>query len=292
MLVPAGGGDLIADPLNPRTHVYTADPEIADETDVVASLVELPEAAPLRWSVARADVPHGETRLHRVRSALLGNERRVYTYVPPAYDASRRYPLVVCFDGRAYVDDAYVPLPTVLDNLIAEGQIPPVVALLPDSLDNETRSRELSLHAPFVAFLVDELLPWAHDRLSFDDVPSQTVAAGSSLGGLAAAFCGLRRPDVFGLVLSQSGAFQRGLPAEFAGVEKLPLRFSLDVGGLETTPFEHFASLYHANVHLRDVLTAKGYDVELRVFPGGHDYFWWRETVADGLVRLLGNQPP
>jgi enterochelin esterase family protein len=95
---------------------------------------------------------------------------------------------------------------------------------------------------------------------------------------------------VFGLVLSQSGSFQRGLPAEFASAERLPLRFSLDVGALETAPFERFASLYHANLHFRDVLTAKGYDVELRVFPGGHDYFWWRETVADGLVALLGSR--
>jgi enterochelin esterase-like enzyme len=50
--------------------------------------------------------------------------------------------------------------------------------------------------------------------------------------------------------------------------------------------------LLHANLHFRDVLTAKGYHVELRVFPGGHDYFWWRQTVADGLIALLGNRAP
>ena len=176
------------------------------------------------------------------------------------------------------------------DNLIADSAIPPVVAVLPDSLDSETRMRELRLHEPFVEFLTSELLPWAHDRLSFADDPTQTVVAGSSLGGLTSAFCGLRRPDVFGLVLSQSGAFQRGLPEDFARADRLPLRLHLDVGTLETSAFEKFPSLYHANLHMRDVLIAKGYDVSFREFPGGHDYLCWRETVADGLVALLGSR--
>jgi enterochelin esterase family protein len=180
-----------------------------------------------------------------------------------------------------------VPLPTVLDNLIAEGAIPPVVAVLPASLDNETRSRELHMHEPFVAFLVDDLLPWARERISFTSDPSRVLAVGSSLGGLTAAFCGLKRSDVFGLVLSQSGAFQRGLPNEFAAAERLALRFALDVGAFETMSFERMPSIYHANLHMRDVLVAKGYDVSFVEYPGGHDYLCWRETVADGLIALL-----
>ena len=214
----------------------------------------------------------------------------MYTYAPPGYDASSAYPLVLCFDGWAYVNDAYVPLPTVLDNLISEGRIPPLVAILPDSLDHDTRMRELVLDAAFVEFLVEELLPWAHGRLAFDDDPARTVVAGSSAGGLAAAFAALRRPDRFGLVLSQSGAYAVGsdLLQHYVAADALALRFYLDVGVLETVSRPGAAPLLHANRHLRDVLVAKGYDVTYREFPGGHDYLWWRETVADGLVALLG----
>jgi enterochelin esterase-like enzyme len=289
VLAPSGIGDLIADPLNPRGHVYPANPDDPEDEDMALSLIELPGATPLRWSVPAEGVPRGEVAMERLVSARLENEREVFTYRPAQYDAGHSYPLLICFDGWAYVQEAYVPLPTVLDNLIATGAIPPVVAVLPDSLDSATRQRELKLHEPFVEFLVEELLPWAHDRLSFEDDPARTVVAGSSLGGLTAAFCGLRRPDLFGLVLSQSGAFQRGLAPEFAEADRLPLRFALDVGELETTSFGRFPSLYHANLHLRDVLVAKGYDVSLRTFPGGHDYLWWRETVADGLITLLAS---
>lgn len=287
VLMPSGAGDVIADPLNPRRHVYPGDPEVPGDEDMTMSLLELPRAAPLRWSVPRAGLAHGETTLHRVRSERLGNERRVFTYTPAGYDPDHSYPLVVCFDGFAYTLDEFVPLPIVLDNLIADGASPPVVALLPDSLDSPTRTRELQLDEPFLEFLTSELLPWAHERLSFADNPARTVVAGSSLGGLTAAFCGLRRPDIFGLVLSQSGAFHRGLPEQFALAERLPLRFALDVGILETAAFERFASLYHANLHMRDVLVAKGYEVSFREFPGGHDYLWWRETIADSLIALL-----
>jgi enterochelin esterase family protein len=281
-LRPNSIDQLVTDPLNPSTHIYPGDEELPDENGFAASMVELPGAREMRWSTARG-AASGEVDVQRLSSEILGNERRVWTYRPPAYDPSRRYPLVVCFDGHAYTSDAYVPLPTVLDNLIDAGRIPPVVAVLPDSLDGETRTRELALDEPFVEFVADELLPWAHTRLSIEPDPARTVLAGSSLGGLAAAFCGLRRPDLFGLVLSQSGAYQFvdfGCPSLFAVEERVPLRFYLDAGLFERRQAQ-------ANLHMRNVLVAKGYEVDYRNFPGGHDYFWWRETVADGLISLL-----
>jgi enterochelin esterase family protein len=42
--------------------------------------------------------------------------------------------------------------------------------------------------------------------------------------------------------------------------------------------------------HVRDVLLAKGYEVAYREFPGGHDYFWWIESLAEGLIALLGDR--
>jgi enterochelin esterase family protein len=284
-----GFSDLRHDPLNPRTHFYPRVPDDPDDVDIVASVLEGPDAPPFRWSTARHGVPRGAVEKHRVSSARLDNERDVFVYTPPGYDATQTYPLLVCFDGWGYVNEAYVPTQTVLDNLLADGRIPPLVAVLPDSLGQETRMRELLLDEPFVEFLAEELLPWAHGRWSLTRDPAQTVVAGSSAGGLTAAFAALRRPDLFGLVLSQSGAYGHGsLPGEYAAADRLPLRFYLDVGMLETHVYKSRAAILHANRHLRDVLLARGCDVTYREFPGGHDYLWWRETIADGLVALLG----
>jgi enterochelin esterase family protein len=207
---------------------------------------------------------------------------------------------VLLFDRGAYL--AEVPTPTILDNLLAAGRLPPPVAVLVGNPDQAARNRELPCHSPFVRFLTDELLPWVRGRYAVTDDPARTVVGGSSYGGLAAAFAALERPDVFGAVLSQSGSYWwkpeddaewEWLPRRYAERERLPLRFYLDVGLLEdgyagqARPPGHPGQL-GANRHLRTLLRAKGYPVRYAEFCGGHDYLCWRGTLADGLLALRG----
>jgi len=104
------------------------------------------------------------------------------------------------------------------------------------------------------------------------------VIAGSSMGGLASTWFASERCDLFGCAIVQSGGFP-GMPIVVpAG---LPLRFYLDVGLLEDR-------LLDSTRALRDDLRGKGYEVAYQEYPGGHDFFWWGETIADGLVALLG----
>jgi len=138
------------------------------------------------------------------------------------------------------------------------------------------------------------LLPWVRERERFADDPARTVIAGQSMGGLTATYVGLHAPHRFGSVLTQSGSFWwprgsefdvdgRALIREFAAAPAVPVRFYQEVGLLEWL-------LLDVNRHMRDVLRAKGYDVNYREYHGGHDWACWRGGIADGLIALLGSR--
>jgi len=284
-----------ADPLNQHRFVVPDDEERPEQRGFHASVLALPAAPPQPWVAARPRMPAGTVTLHRFRSRILGNERRLWVYTPPGYAATGApYGLLLLFDGWSYTK--IVPTPTILDNLIAAGRIPPLVALLPDNPDPAARNRELPCHEPFVAFLADELLPWARGRYHVTADPARAIAAGSSYGGLAAAFVGLRRPDLFGNVLSQSGSFRWAPPGDpeyewlarqYAAGPTGPLRFYVDVGAWERGPRDVGPNQVVANRHLRDVLRACGYHVRYAEYSGGHEYLCWQGTLADGLLALL-----
>lgn len=281
------------DPLARRTFVFPRDEEIPGDEDFVCSMLETPGVPAPRWSVQRSDVPAGRVETRRVRSMVLGNERRVWVYTPPGYDPRHEpYHLLVVFDGFAY--RRVIPTPTILDNLLASEKLPPFVALLVDNVD---RDRELPCHAPFADFLTRELLPWARERYAITSEPARTVVAGSSYGGLAAAYAGFRHPEVFGNVLSQSGAFwwrpegdaeHEWLIHQFVASRRLPLRLYLDIGTFENG-FKD-PSMLVANRHMRDVLRAKGYPIAYVEYVGGHDYPCWEITLPEGLLALVGNE--
>jgi len=96
------------------------------------SAVELPSAKPQSWSVVRANVPAGQVRRDKFTSKLLGNERPIWIYTPHGYAAGKKpYGLLILTDGGGYVNTGRVA--TTLDNLIAAGLIPPLVAVMVDN---------------------------------------------------------------------------------------------------------------------------------------------------------------
>ncbi len=275
---------LVADPKNPRSAL---DPQ--------ASLAELPGAPAQPWIVPHPENPAGRLEDRNWKSELLGNERLVRVYTPPGYDPkSAPYPFAVILDGRTYT--AEIPTPTILDNLLAAGKIPPLVAVFVSNPSAESRLGDFTCNPKFAEFLNKELIPWVQSGWHVTTDPARTAIAGSSLGGLAAACAAVSSPQIFGNVLSISGAFYwqiagdaepEGVAHRIAFGPKLPLRFYLEAGLMEDRQRPGIPSLLTANRHLRDVLEAKGYTVDYQEFNGGHSVLNWRGSIADGLMALF-----
>jgi enterochelin esterase family protein len=296
-------GALRNDPLNPfqfTEHYNEFNPYEGNSF----SAVELPTAEPQRWSVVRPNVPTGRMQRDKFRSKLLGNERPIWIYTPHGYATGKKpYGLLVLTDGGVWVNTGRVA--TTLDNLIAAGLIPPLVAVM---VENPQRWRELSCNSTYADFLAQEIVPWARANYHATDRPEQTIIGGTSLGGLQAACVGLKHSEVFGNVLSQSGAFSwkpdgekewEWLTRQFAASPRLPLRFSFEAGLLEgtqwwrslvPTPLVDPTTLA-SNINLRDTLQSKGYAVHYTEYNGNHGMLNWRGTLASHLIALVGIKP-
>lgn len=287
------------DPLNPNGWFCKPDSTPFD----CASLAELPGAPPQPWIVRNPTTPAGAVNKHTIKSELLKNERKLSIYTPPGYskENTKPYALLVVFDESAYLD--LVPTPTILDNLIAARKIPEMVAVLIANPSPETRGKELPPNPDFADFLAKELIPFVHAQYNVTSDPQLTVVAGSSYGGIASVYAGLRHPEVFGRILCQSGSFwwapdhpyssdvstETGwLAKEFIKSPKLPLAFYMDAGQFEIDTGGFGGGILEPSRHMRDVLLAKGYPVTYQQFIGGHDYLSWRGTLADGLIALIG----
>src|SRR5215470_3183948 len=285
-----------SDPLNPR--------HAAGEGS--QSLVELPEAPLQDWWLPKSGTPKGELQSFQMQSHMLNSERKIWVFTPAGYQpGGRPYHLLILMDAEFYTQD--VPTPVILDNLLAGAKISPTVAVFIGNLPANqpaTRTTELSCYHPFTQFLAEELLPWIHKRFNVTSLPSETVIAGASRGGTAAACAALEHSELFGNVGAQSGFFvykdrnwfknadpgiapdaesqeemaweQYGLVMQrFANAPRVEIRFYLDVGKFENN---FHPSPLIASRHLRDVLTAKGYEVKYQEFAGHHSFVNWRGT--------------
>ncbi|MBQ1113995.1 enterochelin esterase domain-containing protein [Streptomyces sp. C3-3] len=282
-----------ADPLNPRRLPVR---RRAGESSVFA----LPEAPPQPWAGRRAGIRRGAVERHTVTGRTPGEEREVWTYLPPegAGTPVRGRPepepgplpvLVLCDGGMWF---GRLGFQDTLDALIADGALPPLAVLSPDAGDAATGQGQPGPGGWEVcaAFLADELLPWARARWPLTADADRTAVAGQGLGGTTALYAALTRPERFGRALVQSPS-----PGPLSdGGGRTPGEGDLPPGGGDRTsaPVVHLALGLHdgaASVEYGEALVpalrARGHRVVRTVHNGGRDHACWQGLLADALVE-------
>jgi len=241
------------------------------------------------------DVPHGEVHHHFYRSAVANGDRDFDVYTPPGYDpaAKKTYPVLYLLHG--YSDDAsgwtaVGRANIILDNLIAQAKVKPMIVVMPlgygtmeviragwGGISNRPEVREQNL-TKFREALLTEVMPKVESEYRITKDRSSRAIAGLSMGGSESLLTGLNNLDKFAWV----GAFSAG---------GLPDPFDKDFPGLDASANQKLRLLWvacgtedrliTANRNLREWLKTKGIqhtDIET---PGMHTWMVWRRNLAE-----------
>jgi S-formylglutathione hydrolase FrmB len=228
-----------------------------------------------------------------------GSERTGYVYLPPGYDAARRYPVVYLLHGMPGSPSEYLDgtqLVQWADGAIEDGSTRPFIAVLPAAGPNRGYNGEWA--GPWEADLVGRVVPWIDAHLPTIPTRSSRVLAGLSAGGFGAADIGLRHPTLFGAIESWSGyfaplrdgPFKHGSKAALAAhdpillarsqaseLHRLGTRFFLASG-----PFHSHWFRPSQTVDFAHELRALDVPVALKLFPDRRGE--WREQLDAGLT--------
>lgn len=258
----------ILDPGNPRTCEGGFGPN-----SEVAMPRYLPpaETAPLPSGAQGAvvDVPFF--------SSVLNQQRTIQIYFPPDYSANgAALPMVLFLDGSEFIRLASAS--TILDHLVQEQQIAPLVAVFESPADRMAEYGGKPGEA-FERYLVEELLPLIEKSAQISPLPADHAIFGVSLSAAYATQFAYLHPDLFGCCAAFSPAYwydHRRVYELLRQGDVQPVRFYLDRGTYEG------ASIAFAD-SVKQILTQKGYDLRWNLWHEGHSWGNWRAHLDEAL---------
>ncbi len=188
--------DWLVDPANANTQLSG----LTGDNNVIV----MPGFTVSDESQPRPGVPAGTlTGDLSINSRFLGYAVNYWVYTPAGYETLDHLPVLYVLDGNDFVEPRMGAMPAVLDNLIADGTIPPVLAVFPDAREpgnpaNNRREAEFLVHpAEHARFIAEELAPAIDRAYRTDPRPDARVIVGVSYGGLSAVYIAATQSQVF-----------------------------------------------------------------------------------------------
>ena len=308
----AGNGNFVIGP------DYTIDPDLTDLGNPKGKYFEFSMRL-ADSKIFRGDDPTLEPT-KKVRT-----ERKVFVYVPAAYQDGVKAPILVMHDGPSRLNLVRNALDNLTTSEDPSRRLPAFVAIAVQNGGDDSKGSERGLEYDTMSdrlarFINDEVLPavlsnaeirTAYPNLAFTKNPWGRAAMGCSSGGAAALTMGWFRPDLFRRLITYSGTFvdqqDDDAPEEadyplgaweyhssmklIDGSAKKPLRIFLHVSESDLRAKDPEATYHNwvmANERTAVALKAKGYDYRFVYSRAtGHcDAIVFEHTLADTLLWM------
>ncbi len=168
-----------------------------------------------------ADVPHGNVQQLWYPSSFSSKmkQRRLSVYLPPEYDenADRRYPVLYLLHGTGGDELAWLGmgrLAQIMDNMIAQGKIQPMIVVLPNGIADQDAAPG---HSPYMSgearhsnvsswlgrtekAFPKEVMPFIEEKFRTINDKAHRAIAGLSMGGLHTIAITANNPALFDYV--------------------------------------------------------------------------------------------
>ena len=285
----------------PRTPLLPTPPLTASPTpDKDGNFVIGPPYTPAPELTVKDGVPRGTVREltmdskdSKIYSGIAKNQpgvvvpytRQVAVYVPAQYVAGTPAPFIVVQDGMSatYRNN----LPPILDNLIHEKRVPPMIAVMVHNGGGDAQGSQRGLEYDTVSgvytdFIETEVLPRVSKEygIVFTRDPEGRATMGGSSGAACAFTMAWFHPELYRRVLSYSGTYvnqqsplnpesPRGAWEYHATLipnnPAKPIRIWMHVSEFDNRYFDQEETLHNwvlANDRMAAALKAKGYEYQ------------------------------
>jgi enterochelin esterase family protein len=256
----------------------------------------MPGFAASPYTHMRHDIDKGTTsRLVFKTDQAPFSDHLVWVYTPYGYSKEKKYPVLYVYDGMWALYDR--PFVNVIDNLIADKKIEPVVVVF---VSFEDRWNEYVSHSTqYAQLVVDKLVPFIEEAFSVSTSPDKRGIMGASASGHGAVVTALRHPDVFGNVAAQGGG-AGGTPGLSEGAHAAldvyltrknqhPLRrLYTEVGTFDLNFPDRKLTFLEGARQFRDRLREHRIDHVYREVSGGHNGTCWDQSLDKILMSFFG----
>lgn len=219
-------------------------------------------------------------------SKILGYQITYSVYYPNGYEKTSTYPVLYVTDGYEYLHERMGNMQVILDNLIADKKMTPIVVVFldhrePVNRSNNRRMQELAMSSKYLNFIADEFIPRIEGRLNISKEAQDRGILGTSMGGLTAAYIAFSKPTVFGLAGIQSPAFwfKPEIYSFCDNAENSPVKIYLTSGSINDAK--------EGAIKMKAILEKNTCTYQYTETNQGHSWGNFRDTIDDILIYFF-----